>query len=162
MGNNTNNSQKQQFSTKPTPETKSANTQKNRLYTNCRKRQKKNWTTFTYHSPKIRKITNLFKNTNIDIVFRTTATLHQLIKPIISIQTPEHEKSGIYKLTCSTCQRSYIGQARHHLKSRFQEHKRCIKNNEPHSAYALHILNCRHECGSITEIHQYTIAHTSL
>jgi len=123
---------------------------KNRLYTNWRKRQKIS-TTFTYHRSKIRKITTLFKNTNIGIAFRTTTTLRQLINSITWIQTPEHEKSGIYKLTCNTCQRSYIGQTSHNLKSRFQEHTRYIKNNEPHSAYALHILNCRHECGSIND-----------
>jgi hypothetical protein len=33
-------------------------------HTNNGKRQKI-WTTFTYHSPKIRRITNLFKNTNL-------------------------------------------------------------------------------------------------
>jgi len=35
------------------------------------------------------------------------------------------------------------------LKSRFREHIRYIKNNDPRSAYALHILNCRHEYGNI-------------
>jgi hypothetical protein len=59
---------------------------------------------------KIRKITDLFKNTNIGIALRTTTTLYQLMKPITTDQTPEHEKSGVYKLTCNTCQRSYIGQ----------------------------------------------------
>jgi hypothetical protein len=38
-------------------------------------------TTFNYHSPKIRKMTNLFKNTNIGTAFKTTTTLHQFIKP---------------------------------------------------------------------------------
>jgi len=115
------------------------------------KDKKKIWTTFTHHNPKIRKITNLFKNTNIGIAFRTTTTLRQLIKPIISIQTPEHVQSRIYKLTRNTCQRSYIGQTGNILKSRFQEHTHYFKNNEPHLAYALHILNCRHEYDSIKD-----------
>ena len=38
------------------------------------------WSKIT-KSPKIRKITNLLKNTNIGIVFKTTTTLHHLIKP---------------------------------------------------------------------------------
>ena len=37
------------------------------------------------------------------------------------------------------------------LKSRFREHIRYIKNNELRSAYALHILNCRHEYGNIDD-----------
>ena len=42
---------------------------------------KKNiWTTFTYYTPKIRKITNLFKQTNVGIAFKTTNTTQQLMK----------------------------------------------------------------------------------
>jgi len=33
------------------------------------------WATFTYYSPAIRKITNLFRNSNIRIAFRTTNTI---------------------------------------------------------------------------------------
>ena len=50
------------------------------------------WTTFTYHSPKIRRITDLFKNTNMGIAFKVTATLQQLFIPTTQIQTSKHEK----------------------------------------------------------------------
>jgi DNA mismatch repair ATPase MutS len=103
-------------------------------HTLTERNDKKLWTTFTYHSPKIRKHTNLFKNTNVGTAFRTTTTIHQLTKPTIADLTLEREKSGVYKLTCNTCQRSYIGQTSGNLKSRFQEHTRYIKNNGPHSA----------------------------
>jgi hypothetical protein len=56
-----------------------------------------------HHSPKIRKITNLFKNTNIGIAFRTTS-LRQLTKPTPTDQTLEYEKNGVFKLSCKTCQ----------------------------------------------------------
>ena len=39
------------------------------------------WATFTYHSPKARMITNLFKQTDIKIAFKSTNTLQKLIKP---------------------------------------------------------------------------------
>jgi len=35
-------------------------------------KKNKTWTTFTYSSPKIRKITNLFKRTNVGISFKNT------------------------------------------------------------------------------------------
>jgi hypothetical protein len=76
----------------------------------------KAWTTFTYFSPQIRKITNLFKNTNVKIAFKNTNTLQQFIKPRFDNTTPEHEKSDIYKVTCNTCHMSYIGQTRRNLK----------------------------------------------
>jgi hypothetical protein len=48
--------------------------------------------------------------------------LQQLIKPITSNQTPECEKkSGVYKIICNTCQKSYVGQTNWNLKSRFRE-----------------------------------------
>ena len=115
------------------------------------KDDKKIWTTFTFHSPKIRKITNLFKNTNIGIAFKITKTLHHLIKPIKPTRLQEHEKSGIYKITCKICHKAYVGQTGRNLKSRFREHIRYSKNNDPRSAYALHIPNCRHEYGTIDD-----------
>jgi len=81
------------------------------------KNDKKIWTTFAFHSPKIRRITNLFKNTNIGIAFKTTIILHHLIKPIAPTLLQEHEKRGIYKITCKTCHKAYIGQTSRKLKS---------------------------------------------
>jgi len=84
------------------------------------------------------------------MAFRTTTTtLRRLTKPVTADHTLEHEKNRVYKLTCKTCQKSYIGQTTRILKSRCQELTRYIKINDPHSAYALHISNCRHEYGSI-------------
>jgi len=63
-------------------------------------------TTFTYHSPKIRRITNLFRNTNVGIAFKATTTLKQILTPTNQAQTSQHEKSGIYKITCKTSHKS--------------------------------------------------------
>jgi hypothetical protein len=43
----------------------------------------------------------------------------------------------------------YIGQTGQSLKVRYIEHHRYIKTNEPKSAYALHILNNKHEYGPL-------------
>jgi hypothetical protein len=112
---------------------------------------KTTWTTFTYYSPKRRKITNLFKHANIGIAFRNTTTLHQIAKSRTPNQTLENEKVEFTDLTCNTCHRPYIGQTSRSLKLRFQEHTHYIKHNESQSAYALHILNCRHEYGSTND-----------
>jgi len=45
---------------------------------------------------------------------------------------------------------SYIGQTSSSLKQRYQEHIRYIRHNESQSAYALHILNNKHEYGPIS------------
>jgi len=38
----------------------------------------KKWLTFTYYSPKVRKITNLLRHTNIGIALKTTNTITQI------------------------------------------------------------------------------------
>jgi len=106
--------------------------------------ENKIWTTFTYHSPKIIRIANLLKSTNVNIAFRTPTTTQKYIKQK-KYPIPEYEKCGIYKITCNTCYKAYIGQTSRSLKARYQDHTRYIKNNDPRSAYALHIINNRHE-----------------
>jgi hypothetical protein len=46
-----------------------------------------------------------------------------------------------------TCNKKYVGQTSRSLSIRYKEHARYIKENNPLSAYALHILNQRHEYG---------------
>jgi len=53
-------------------------------------------------------MSNLLKNMNIGIAFKTT-TLHPLIKPIAPTQLQEHEKSGIYEITCKNCHKAFVG-----------------------------------------------------
>jgi hypothetical protein len=61
------------------------------------------WTTFTYTSPQIRKITTLFKHTNLKIAFKCNTTIAQLLTPANNppLHTP-YDRSGIYLLTCNT------------------------------------------------------------
>jgi inhibitor of KinA sporulation pathway (predicted exonuclease) len=76
----------------------------------------------------------MFKNTNTGIAFKTTTSLHQFIRPKKQTHIPDHEKSGIHKITCNTCHKAYVGQTSRNLKSRYQEHIRYIKKNDPRSA----------------------------
>ena len=108
------------------------------------------WVTFTYTSPQIRKVTNIFKHTNIRITFTCNNTLARLSKPTNNTppSTP-YDKGGIYSLSCITCNNEYVGQTSHSLKLHYKEHVCYIKYNNPQSAYALHILNSQHEYGPI-------------
>jgi hypothetical protein len=121
------------------------------------------WATFTYYNSTVRKITNLFKHTDINISFKNNNTISQILGTKQNNKTPKYNKSGIYKLKCKTCQHSYIGQTSRNLK-RYQEHIIYIRSNNPQSAYAQHILNNRHEYGTIEEIMKLIqpTTHTSL
>ena len=85
-------------------------------------KNKNKWVTFTYHSPLIRRITNLFKQTNIKIGFRATNTIQQQLNS----KKQHNDPSGIYKLKCNTCNNVYVGQSGRAIDTRFKEHIRYI------------------------------------
>jgi len=102
--------------------------------------------------PQIRKTTHLFKHRDLKIAFKNKNNILQLTKPMNNNKTQNYHLSGIYTLACKTCKHTYVGQTSRDLKQRCQEHIRYIKSNNPQSAFALHILNNRHDCGTINEI----------
>ena len=61
--------------------------------------------------------------------------------------------SGIYRLQCKTCNKSYVGQTGSSTEIRHREHIRYVRTNNPISTYALHIFNNSHEYGS----HEHTM-----
>jgi chromosome condensin MukBEF complex kleisin-like MukF subunit len=100
----------------------------------------------------VRKITSLFKHTNVNIAFRSTNTIRQCTKPNSLDKTQDYNNSGIYKFTCKTCNKSSIGQTSRNLAQIYCKHViRYIRNNDPQSAFAQHISWNLHEYGTITD-----------
>jgi hypothetical protein len=118
--------------------------------------QTQKWVTFRYYSPLIRMVTNIFKNTSLRIAFRATNSLRQILNTSKK-HTNIYSNSGIYSLKCSTCNRFYIGQTGREIETRFKEHHRYIRTNNPKSAYAMHILNNDHQYGPIEDTLQLII-----
>ena len=105
---------------------------------------KKKWVTFTYFSPIIKCNNNMFKHSNLNIAFRATNTIQQqLSKEYINNKNP----SGIYKRKCNTSNKVYVGQSGTSMNVWLGggEYVRYIRTKNPQSAYALHILQNRHE-----------------
>jgi uncharacterized protein (UPF0335 family) len=96
---------------------------------------RRKWVTFTHFSPLIRLVTNLFKQTNLKVAFRTTNTIQQQLTEKQTYKDP----SGMYKLKCNTCNGVYVGQSGRAINVRYKEHIRYIRTNNPKSAYATHI-----------------------
>jgi hypothetical protein len=146
-------STKQQFPLQSHNTTKITNTTKTRPTQDneTNKNKTKKWAFFPYHSPRIRKLTTLFKHTDVGMAFRSTDTIQQLTKPKAQNHTQEHNRSGIYALSCHTCKLEYIGQTSRNLKQRDQEHTRYIRINDPQSAYAQHILKNQPEYGPVID-----------
>jgi hypothetical protein len=66
------------------------------------------WAMFTYSGREIRKITKLFRDTEIKIASRTRNTIQNIVRP--TTQTDKYGKSGIYQMKCLDCPLKYIGQ----------------------------------------------------
>ena len=112
----------------------------------------KRWAIFTYISPQIRKVTNIFINTNVRIVFRIRNTVAKIIRPPRTKTLRPNNIWGINQIKCNTCGRSYVGQTGRSLNVRFQEHIRHIWKNNHQSAYVQHILQNEHEYGQMNSI----------
>jgi len=103
-----------------------AKKQKQKLPTTTTQQTKK-WVTFSYHSPLIWKITNLFKQTKLNTALPATNTIHQqLTDKIVKTST---NSGGIYKLKCNICNNSYAGQSGRSIATRHKEHKHTIHKN---------------------------------
>jgi hypothetical protein len=74
--------------------------------------------TFTYHGGHFRGITNIFKDTRIRIAYRATNTTLGMLR---YTKRNRNNNSGIYKLTCNTCQGVYIGQTGVTIDTRYKE-----------------------------------------
>jgi hypothetical protein len=108
----------------------------------------KPWMTFTYYSPVIWKITNLFKHAKLNITLCCSLnTISYLIKPKIHSTIDKYTNSGVYELICAICKLFYVGQTSQSFKQRYCEHMRYTKQNDPQLVYGLHIVNNTHEYG---------------
>ena len=83
------------------------------------------------------------------ISFKSTNTIQYLtdLKQQITYRNIKFVK--FTNSLCNPFKLPYNEQTNWNLKHRYQEHIRYIKQNDPKSVYALHILNNNHECGRI-------------
>jgi hypothetical protein len=86
---------------------------------------------------------NIIENNNRNDMIKATNTIfHQLTRK------PKKEKPpGIYRISCVTCKKAYVGQTGRYITTRYKEHIRYIRHNNLISAYSMHIINNRHEFG---------------
>jgi hypothetical protein len=93
--------------------------QQNYLENKAEKGQK--WITFTYTGNYILKITKLLKDTNLKIALKTTSTLGKLLNEKQEMNSCK--QCGIYKITCQSCHKVYIGQTGRNLTMRYKEQR---------------------------------------
>jgi hypothetical protein len=112
-------------------------------------KQKAKWATFTYCGKEVRQITKIFKDTQLNLAFRTQNMIENILRH--KTKTEKYDTSGVYRMKCLDCPLRYIGQTGRTFKTRYKEHIQAIRNNNGNSEYSNYILNTGHTYGTITD-----------
>jgi hypothetical protein len=114
--------------------------------------EKTKWVRFTYVGRETMAITKLFKNTNIKIKFSTDNALKKLLATKHEHTRSKYDNSGIYQLTCPTCNMKYTGQARRPFKVCLRERFRDYKYGSGKPKFAAHLSENKHSTGPMENI----------
>jgi hypothetical protein len=109
------------------------------------------WATFTYVGKETTYITNLFKNTDLNIAMRTNNSIQKILmhNKQLTNKTDKYTQSGVYKRTCPDCNKAYVGQTGRNFWARFNEHKAAFRTNSQNSNFAKHLIEHAHSFGPI-------------
>jgi len=69
---------------------------------------------------------------------KPTTTLRHLLTNVKDRDEPNSREGAVYKIKCSDCQASYIGETGRNLNMRLTEHKRATRNGDANNHIALH------------------------
>ena len=124
---------------------------------------KTKWVTFTYVGRQAKFITKLFKNTNINIAYKTNnkignILIHNTHTTTNNTRDKNNKRGIIYQVTCKDCNKRYIGQTGNSFYTKFREHFNEFKHGNGCSKFAQHLLENRHSIGPIDEIME--VVHT--
>ena len=75
-------------------------------------------------------ISRILQSYNIRVAHKPTTTLRQLLTNVKDRDEPNNRQGAVYKIKCSDCQASYIGETGRNLNTRPTEHKRATRNGD--------------------------------
>jgi hypothetical protein len=90
--------------------------------THTHNKKQKKWTKFTFIGKETRYITKLFKKQDINIAFTTKKNMKHHLQQ--KNQRDPYKGNGVYQLTCTTCNKRYVGQTGRLFQTRYKEHRR--------------------------------------
>ena len=83
-------------------------------------------------------IARILQPYNIRVAHRPITTLGHLLTNVKDKDEPNNRQGAVYKINCSDCQASYIGETDRNLKTRLTEHKRATRNGDVKNHIAEH------------------------
>jgi len=107
-------------------------------------KQNKTGASFTYVGKETLYITNIFRWTELKIEFRTTNTIGNMLTH--KNHAPDKLSLwGVYKLTCTDCNKTYVVQTGRQFSTRYKEHETALHNNNNNmSSFAKHLIEEAH------------------
>ena len=75
-------------------------------------------------------ISRILQPYNMRVAHKPTTTLRHLLTNVKDRDEPNNRQGAVYKIKCSDCQASYIGETGRNLNTRLTEHKRATKNGD--------------------------------
>ena len=83
-------------------------------------------------------ISRILQPYNIRVAHKPTTTLRHLLTNVKDRDEPNNRQGAVYKIKCSDCQASYIGETARNLNTRLTEHKRATRNGDVNNHIAVH------------------------
>jgi hypothetical protein len=91
------------------------------------------------------RISRSLKKADIRCTMVPNNTIRDFLRPLKDPVSTEDTSNCIYKINCTECDASYIGETRRRFKSRLTEHKAAVRNaNTTDSALATHAIDFLH------------------
>ena len=89
-------------------------------------------------------IARILRPYNIRVAHKPIFTLRRLLTHVKGKDKPEDRPGAVYKIHCSDCQATYIGETGRNLTTRLTEHKRATKKGDLNNNIAEHHLKTNH------------------
>ena len=89
-------------------------------------------------------ISRILQPFNIRVAHKPITTLRQLLTNIKDRDEPRNRQGAVYKINCSDCHASYIGETGRNLTTRLTEHKRATRKGDVNNHIAEHHRLTKH------------------
>lgn len=90
-------------------------------------------------------IARILQPYNIRVAHKPITTLRHLLTNVKDRDEPNNRQGAIYKIKCSDCQASYIGETGRNLTTRLTEHKRATRNGDVNNHISEHHRLTKHK-----------------
>ena len=79
------------------------------------------------------------KDKNIKVAYKRNNKLNNIISIKIE-QYNKYDRKGVYKLTCTNCNKFYTGRTNRNFNTRFKEQRKDFRYAEGHFKFSEHVL----------------------